>query len=60
MSVKIRKHSSDDEMLEVFTTRDGKFILLGVLHADALADLGSRDLVLDEGQEIEIEVVGEQ
>jgi len=34
--------------------------LWGVLHADALADLGSRDLVLDEGQEIEIKAVGEQ
>ena len=60
MSVMIRKHSDDDEMLEVFTVRDGKFILWGVLHADALADLGSRDLVLDEGQEIEIKAVGEQ
>ncbi len=35
----VRVHKDDDEMLEIYTEREGKVIIWGVVHSDMLCEM---------------------
>ena len=44
----IKKHNDDNELVELYSVRDGKFIVWASCHVDMLSEFGLQDFCADD------------